>query len=108
MAQIPYNAQASVITTIGGQKSALNLAAGANLVKAGAGRIVQINVNTAGTGGSFAVHDSATTGAAAASNLVWEGSATTAQGDVVSLNFPCANGIVVTVPTAGVVAVSYI
>ena len=108
MAQIPYNTQASVLTTNGGQQSALNLAAGANLVKATAGRIFSLNVNTAGTAGTLAVYDSATTAGAAAANLVWEGSATTAQGTVIVLNFPCANGIVVTAPTGGVVAVSYV
>lgn len=106
--QPPYNAQASQITTNGGTQSALDLAAGANLVRAGQGRVFQINVNTAGTAGTFAVYDSATTAGAAASNLIWEGSATTAQGSVVVLNFPYQNGLVVTAPTGGVVAVSYV
>ena len=106
--QNPFNAQISQLTTAGGTLSALNLTAGAHLVKAGAGRVMRINVNTVGTAGTFSVNDAATTGAAAAANLIWEGSNTTAAGTIIDLQFPYTNGLVVTVPTGGVVAVSYV
>lgn len=108
MPQYPYNAQNSQLTTNGGTSSALNLAAGANLIRAGVGRVFSLNINTAGTAGTLAVYDSATTGGAGASTLIWEGSATTAAGTVVVLNFPYQHGLVVTAPTSGVVAVSYV
>lgn len=108
MRQNPYNAQVSKITTDGGQSSALNLAAGANLIKAGSGRVFKLIVNAAGSTGTFAVNDAATAGGAAAANTIFNGSATTAAGTVIALNFPYANGLVVTVPTGGAVAVSYV
>ena len=104
----PYNAQNSKLTTAGGQSSALNLAAGANLVKAGQGRVNTLIVNAAGTAGTFAVYDSATTGGASASNAIYVGLNTTAAATVIKLDFPYSNGLVVTVPTGGAVAVSYI
>lgn len=106
--QTPYNAQSTKLTTAGGQLSSLNLAAGANLVKAGVGRVMRLSVTVAGTAGTFSVNDAATTGAAAAANLIWEGSATSAQGTIVDLEFPYSSGLVVTVPTGGTVSVSYV
>ncbi len=91
----------------GGISSALNLTAGANLVKASAGRICRLVINVAGTAGRLSVYDAATTGAVAASNLVWTAVDTTSLGSVIELQWPCQNGIVVTVPTTGVVSVSY-
>ncbi len=106
--QTPFNAQNAVISTDGGQLSALALPAGQNLVKASPGRIFRIVVTTAGTAGTFAVNDAASLGAVAASNLVFSILNTTAAGNVITLEFPCLNGIVVTVPTTGVVSVSYV
>ena len=106
--QAPFNAQISQVTTAGGTKSALNLTAGAHLIQLGVGRVMRICVNTAGTAGTFAINDAATTGAAAAANLVWAGSATTAAGTVIDLEFPVSAGLVFTVPTTGVMSISYV
>src|SRR5271157_4930152 len=106
--QTPFNAQNAVISTSGGLYTALGLTAGQNLVKATPGRIFRLVVTTAGTAGTFAVNDAASTAAVAASNLVFSILNTTAAGTVITLEFPCANGIVVTVPTTGVVSVSYV
>jgi hypothetical protein len=107
--QNPLNAMNSIISTAGGTQSALALPAGANLVKASPGRIIRISVNTVGTAGTLAVNDCATTAAVAASNLVWEGVDTQAIGGApITLEFPCLVGIVVTVPTGGVVSVSFV
>lgn len=107
MPQYPYNAQNSQLTTNGGTKSHLNLTA-STVINTGEGRVFSIAVNTAGTAGTFAVYDVATTGGVAAANLIWEGSATTAAGTVVILNFPYQVGLVVVPPTGGVLAVSYV
>jgi len=106
--QTPFNAQNAVISTNGGIYSALALPAGQNLVKAAPGRVFRLIINTAGTAGTLAINDAASVGAVAASNLVFTALNTTAAGNVYNLEFPCANGIVVTVPTAGVVSVSYV
>lgn len=90
-----------------GSSSSLNITGGAAaLVKGSAGRLVRLVVTSAITG-SVTVNDAATTGTAAASNLVYS-AATPAVGTVVYLDWPCANGIVVTPGSAGSVAVSYI
>lgn len=78
----------------------------ATAVKATAGRLVRIVV-TATITGNLTANDAATTGTAAASNLIFS-AATPAAGTVYVLDWPCANGIVVTPGTAGSVAVSYI
>jgi len=91
-----------------GSASALALSAGVNLVKATPGRVARISVITAGTAGNLAVNDSATTGGVAAGNIIWSlafGSVTV--GQIIELEWPCAKGIVVTVPTGGAVSVSY-
>jgi hypothetical protein len=105
--QTPLSAQNSIITSPGGQLTALNLQAGANLIKAGQGRIFKIFVNTVGSAGTFSVNDSATTGGVAASNLIWDDGATTAVGTPLTLEAPYFNGLVVTVPTGGVCSVTY-
>ncbi len=108
MGQTPFNAQNAVISTNGGQFSALALAAGANLVKSGPGRLVRLSVVTVGTAGTFAAYDAATTASAGATNIIYSAVNTTAAGTVVTLEFPVSTGIVVTVPTGGSVSVSYI
>lgn len=106
--QNPYNAQNKQITTAGGVSSSLNLTAGAHLIKAGKGRIMRIVVNTAGSAGTFSVNDVATTGGVAAANAIYTGLNTVAAQTVIDLQFPYQNGLVVTVPTSAVMAVSYV
>lgn len=82
-------------------KSSLNITTG-TVVKATAGRIVKVNVTTAGAVGTLS--DCATTGAVAAANLVWVIPATVGTYD---LDFPCLVGIVATPGAAQVVSVSF-
>jgi len=109
MSQTPYNAQNSILSSAGGQHSALALPAGANLVKATPGRIVRLSVLALGTAGNLMVNDCATIGAVTSANTIYEmGFAGATEGLVVDLQFPCTYGIVVTVPTGGMVSVSYL
>ena len=70
-------------------------------VKSSAGRVAKISVVVAD--GAVSVHDAATTGAAATANKIV--TLPDAVG-VYSIDFPCANGIVV-VPNGSTVAVSF-
>jgi hypothetical protein len=91
--------------TRGGTSSKLNLAAGNNVVKAAAGRVARVSFTTAATG-VCGVYDTATVGGIGAATLIWQ-AATTTEGQIVDLDWPCANGIVVVVGTAGVASVSF-
>lgn len=84
-----------------GQYSRLNITA-ATVVKPASGRICKVCVNVAGAAGT--INDVATTGGAAAGNLVF---AIPAVVGVYELNFPCLSGIVVVPGAAQVVSVSY-
>lgn len=89
-----------------GKAGQYNINGSATLVKGSSGRLVRIVVTGTITG-NLTANDAATTGAAASGNLIF--SATTpAAGTVYVLDWPCANGIVITPGTAGSVAVSYI
>lgn len=94
--------QGALLTASGGTKSSLNITA-ATVVKATPGRLVRISVTTAGAAGS--VNDCATTGAAAAANLIGVIPATVG---VLTFEWPCATGIVITPGAAQVVSVSYL
>lgn len=100
----PLQMDASGALIVGkGVKTTLNLAAGAHLIQAGAGRVARISVNTAQTSVG-AVNDCATTGAVAAANLLCP--IPEAQG-IYDIDMPVSLGIVLTVGTAGVVSVSF-
>ena len=91
-------------TTItgGGVLSFLNVSA-ATAVKSTQGRIVRVNVTTAGSAPGN-IYDRATTTGIGAANLI-----ATIPNTVGSylIDFPCANGIIVAPGTAQVVSVSY-
>ena len=105
------NIQAPLVTdTVGtlligqGNKSSLNnTAAAVKLVSATARRINKVIVNTAASATS-AIYDSATSGAAAAGNLVFSIPQTAGIYDV---DFPLTNGLCLLVGTAGVISLSY-
>jgi hypothetical protein len=99
----------NLMVATNGRSSALALAAGQHIVKGAPGRIGCLIVNTAGTAGDLQVNDAATTAAIGAGNLIWGGATedTLTANTIVVLNFPCQNGIAVTVPTGGVVSVSF-
>jgi hypothetical protein len=106
MPQNPYNAQNSVLTTTGGQLQTYDITT-TTLIKGSAGRLFRIVVNAASTTALLA-YDSATTGGAGASNLIYEGPTDSVAGTVVCLEWPCANGIVINPGTGGNVSVSYL
>lgn len=110
-ARNPSNAQAQeaidaaglLLTTRGGKSSLLNVTAAA-VVKASAGRAGKLIVIAPGSGsGSLTLNDCATTGAATTANQIYTiGYAALSVGLVVDLDFPVANGLVVSaVPGAG-------
>lgn len=94
----------------GGTSSALNLTA-AQVVKAAPGRLCKILITgTIGTGGSYTFNDTTTTGAAAAANQILTLVGTTAVGTIISLDWPCASGIVCSAFATGgapVVSISF-
>lgn len=96
-----------VQTAGGGRSSALNLAA-AQVIKGSPGRLCKITVlGVVGTGGNLTFNDCTTTGAATTANQVINLAGTTAVGTVITLDWPCVNGIVCSaVPTGGTVQIA--
>jgi hypothetical protein len=88
----------------GGTQTTLNVTA-STAVKTAPGKVFRLVFNTASTTAP-AVYDSASVGGIAAANLIWQGGTTTAAQSVITLEFPCLNGITV-VPGGATVAVSY-
>lgn len=87
-----------------GVSSKLNITAAA-VVKVGAGRVGTI-INSAGVAG-FQINDCATTGAAAAGNVIMIISTTTV-GQVIKVDFPFTVGLVVSaVGSSGILSISY-
>lgn len=91
----------------GGSQSSLNVNT-TRVIKASAGTVFRVVVQTPATAGTFGIYDAATTGAIAASNSIYQVSASwPAAGTVLTLEFPCQNGIVVQPGTGGAVSVSF-
>lgn len=94
----------------GGISRALNVTA-ATVIKANPGQVYRIFVSAPGTtSGALTINDAATVGAAAAANQIVSipfGSLTA--GQVITLECPCVNGIVVSAVPGGspVYAVTY-
>jgi hypothetical protein len=105
---LAVDAAGNLVTSGGGTKAAYNVAAAA-VIKAGPGRLAKVVVLTVPSAGNLTLNDVLTTGGAAIGNEILSiafGSLTA--GQVISLDWPCATGIVVSsVGTAGVYAVSY-
>jgi hypothetical protein len=87
-----------------GLKSALNISTTAVLVKAAAGRVMQINV--VGATETVSIYDSSTTAGTAASNLIWSGPGEL-DGAIIPLDLPAQSGIVA-ITSAGQIALSYL
>jgi len=101
-ATAPFNSDTlGNLVTCTGTTSSLNITA-ATVVKATPGRLVKINVLTAGAAGTAS--DCATTGAVAAANLICNIPATVG---IYSLDWPCLVGIVITPGASQVLSVSY-
>lgn len=106
-------ADGNIATQNGGTKSLLNIGA-AVAIKATPGRVRKFVVVAPGSSsGAFTLNDCATTGAAAASNLIWSlayNAAANVIGAVFTLDWPCLVGITLSaVPGSGtpLCAVSY-
>jgi hypothetical protein len=84
----------------GGNTALLNATA-AVVVKALPGIVQTLSCTAAG---SFTINDCATTGTAAATNVIWSGALTL--GQTVKLEWPCGTGITVSAAT-GTLALSY-
>jgi hypothetical protein len=95
----------------GGTKSSLNLVAGATqVIKASAGRVGRLAINTAGASASWNIWDTSSSAGATAANLIWSsafGNTNVAAGTLTLIDWPCANGIVITVPPSGVASLSF-
>lgn len=91
----------------GGNSSAVNISA-AQVIKATPGRLCKIVVNgVVGTGGNLTFNDCATVAAATTANQIYFGIGTLAVGTVVTIDWPCVNGIVCSaVPTGGTVQIN--
>lgn len=110
---MPQNPLAGTVTSgsmaVGnGISSKLNVSA-TGVIKAGSGRLVRVNVVTAGTTTVTTFNDAATTGAAAAGNVIHTiPAANMTAGASILLDWPCANGIVISaLSTSAVLAISY-
>jgi hypothetical protein len=101
--QNPYNAQASVLTTSGGQAQVYDITA-ATIIKAAPGRVFRVNVQVAGST-TGTVNDCLTTGAAAITNQIAVIPETVGP---LLLEWPCATGIVVVPGTGQTLSVSYL
>jgi hypothetical protein len=89
----------------GGDRT-LNLTAAA-VIKARPGVVGVLTVITTVTG-TISIHDTTTTGAAAAANAIYTSAANPAAGTVIKLDFPCRLGIVFSgTISAGVCALSW-
>lgn len=86
-------------------KSALNLGAGANLIKTGSGVVGQVCVITASAQTSSILDN--TSGSVVAANVILTIPANAVAGSCYVLNFPVANGLSVNVGTSGVLSVSF-
>jgi hypothetical protein len=88
----------------GGNSAALNIT-GAQVIKAGPGLLMRVCISAIGSGGTLTFNDCLTTGAAAAANqIVSIAQASLALGQVITLEWPCATGIVVSAfPTGGAI-----
>lgn len=107
--QLATDASGLLMTSAGGEKSALNLTA-ATVIKATPGRVARVVVIAGGsTSGAFTLNDCATTGAAAASNEIFTLAFGATAGTAFVLDWPCLTGIVLSAVPGGspILAVSF-
>lgn len=97
------------ISGLGGNQSALNVAAAGLVGAAGKRTLFRIVVQVAPTAGDLTVNDlAANSGAAIGNQLLDVAFGDLKKGQVITLECPCANGIVVSsVGTGGVYALFY-
>lgn len=99
---VNLDASGNLNTQAGGTSSHLDITA-AVVIKASAGRLRKITVSAPGTtSGALTLNDAATVGAAAAANqIVSIPFASLSAGQVIDLDWPCVNGIVVSAVPGG-------
>jgi hypothetical protein len=92
----------------GGNATALNVTAAA-VIKATPGTLFRVAVSAPGSAGALTLNDNtALTGNAAANAIVSIPYGSLAAGQIITLDWPCAAGIVVSaVPTGGVFAATF-
>jgi hypothetical protein len=102
-----------LIVSRGGLNTKLNQTVAA-VINAAPGRLAVVTIVSPGsTGGAFTINDCLTTGAAAASNVLWSltyNSSLNVSGAVFTIDLPAAVGIVLSaVPTGGspIISISY-
>lgn len=105
---MPQGAQQVQISSLGGQRTALNVTA-AGVISAKAGTLFRVLVVTAGTAGALTINDlSANTGAAAANTLLSVPFGNLTAGQVITIEASVLNGIVVSaVPNGGQFTITY-
>lgn len=93
----------------GGNASALNVTA-AGVIKASPGILCRVLIVAPGTAGNLVLNDTTTVGSASAANTILTVAfGNLAVGQVIYLNWPCLNGIVVSaVPTGSQISISYV
>jgi mRNA-degrading endonuclease toxin of MazEF toxin-antitoxin module len=96
------------IQNLGGNNSALNVAA-AKVIKNTNGTLFRVLVQAVGSGGTLTLNDVATvSGAAAGNQILTLLTASLTVGQVISLEWPCLTGIVVSACSGGIiVSISY-
>lgn len=98
------------IQYLGGRFSALNVTAAKVIKASNGGTLFRIIVQTAGSAGSLTINDNTALGGTntAANTLCSIPFGNLTSGRIIKGQWPCANGIVVSsMPTGGVIAVSY-
>ena len=105
------NTKGTLMVSRGGLQSSLNNTV-SGVIAPYKTRVGKVIVNAPGsTSGVIAINDAATSGAVAASNLVWQlayNETANTEGAVFELDFPCQNGIYLTVDGGSpIVSVSF-
>lgn len=106
---MPQGPISTYVTNAGGTLSSLNTTA-AKVVKATPGRLCKVVVTTPGSAGNLTFNDNNATGGTnvAANQILSLAFGSLTAGQVISLDFPCSTGIVLSsIPTGGNVAISY-
>jgi len=99
--------QNPIVPRPGGSLSSLNVTT-KSVIKPVGGTVFRVVILQAATAGNVAVFDAATTAGATSGTAIYEVSANwPAAGTVLTLEFPCRNGIVVDPGTGGAVSVSF-
>lgn len=95
----------NLMVNMAGRRNALNLTAGTHILKGNPGTIHRLIVGTISS--TATVIFDAASGAASAANTIYTVPTAAVAGTIIELEFPCVNGLSITVGTGGVFAASY-